>query len=237
MKIAEKVDICRYKNGEFHELSDLTVNEMQLELEIRNIGKREMYCSPTELTELVWGHLFSQGYVNSIKDVVSVTIDEEAAVAIAEINRNYSDPQNSEIKVRQEQDCLFDINMIKYNQARFYDESTLQKETAGVHRCALCDNSGTLFACVDVSRHNAFDKVIGKAVLQGVSLNDKYIITSGRVPYDMVKKAVNIHIPMIVSRSATTIAAIEAANKSNMTLLGFSRDERFNIYCGKQRLY
>ena len=237
MKIAEKIDICRFKNGEFYELSDLTVNEMRLELKIKDVVQREMYCSPTELDELIWGHLFSQGYINSIDDVVSVTVDEQAAVAIAEINRNYTDSGVSEVQQQAGQECLFDINMIKVNQARFYEESTLQKETAGVHRCALCNNEGTLFACVDVSRHNAFDKVVGKALLQGVSLSDKYIITSGRVPYDMVKKAVNIHIPMIVSRSATTIAAVEAANKANMTLLGFSRDERFNIYCGKQRLY
>lgn len=237
MKIAENVDIVRFKNGEFQELSDLTVNEMRLELEIKGVSKREMYCSPDELEELVWGHLFSQGYINCIDDVVCVTIDEHEAVAIAEIKRDISDSVKSDVQYMDEQNCLFDINMIKINQARFYEESTLQKETAGVHRCALCDNSGTLFACVDVSRHNAFDKVVGKALLRGIDLSDKYIITSGRVPYDMVKKAVNICIPMIVSRSATTIAAVEAAVKANMTLLGFSRDERFNIYCGKQRLY
>ena len=108
--------------------------------------------------------------------------------------------------------------------------------TAGTHCCALCDDSGTYYSCIDISRHNCMDKLAGKALLSDISLRDKYILTSGRIPMDMIQKVAAIGAPMIVSRSTPTIAAVETARKANITLLGFSRENRFNIYSAAQRL-
>ena len=69
-----------------------------------------------------------------------------------------------------------------------------------------------------------------------VNLRDKYILTSGRVPLDMLQKVAAVGVPMIVSRSTPTIAAVEMARAANITLLGFSRENRFNIYSAAQRL-
>ena len=80
------------------------------------------------------------------------------------------------------------------------------------------------------------DKLAGKALLSGVSLKDKYILTSGRIPMDMIQKVAAIGVPMIVSRSTPTIAAVETARSANITLLGFSRENRFNIYSAPNRL-
>ena len=80
------------------------------------------------------------------------------------------------------------------------------------------------------------DKLVGKALMNGISLHDKYILTSGRIPMDMIQKVAAIGVPMIVSRSTPTIAAVEVARASNITLLGFSRENRFNIYSASYRL-
>lgn len=69
-----------------------------------------------------------------------------------------------------------------------------------------------------------------------MSLTDKYILTSGRIPMDMILKAAAIGVPMIVSRSTPTIAAVETARNAGITLLGFSRENRFNIYSASHRL-
>jgi len=134
------------------------------------------------------------------------------------------------------EDPVFDPQILLANQQQFFEQSTLQKATAGTHRCALCDDNGTYFACIDISRHNALDKLTGKALLEGVSLADKYILTSGRIPMDMIQKVAAIGVPMIVSRSTPTIAAVETARKAGITLLGFSRENRFNIYSASHRL-
>lgn len=227
-----KRDILRYIGGEFVQLRDLMVHEKALRLEIPGMGGRTLYCSPGELRELVVGHLYTQGYIRSMDDILSLELDEEAGRAVARLEFHGAplfseDPYDG---------LAFDPEILLKNQQQFYDQSTLQKATAGTHRCALCDDGGTYFACIDISRHNCLDKLVGKALMNGVSLRDKYILTSGRVPMDMIQKVAAIGAPMIVSRSTPTIAAVEAAQAANITLLGFSRENRFNIYSAPHRL-
>ena len=230
--LVDKLDILRYIGGEFIQLRDLMVHEKALALTIRGIGSRTLYCSPGELRELAAGHLLTEGYIRTREDIVSLELDEEAGkadIVLAAPGRKLPPEPLTD-------SCVFDPEILLANQQRFYDGSTVQKATAGTHRCALCDDSGTIFSSIDISRHNCIDKIAGKALLRGVSLGDKYLLTSGRIPMDMIRKAAALGVPMIVSRSTPTIAAVETARAANITLLGFSRENRFNIYSAPQRL-
>ena len=229
--LVDKLDIVRYIGGEYVPLRDLMVHEKALRLEISGMEERVLSCSPAELKELVIGYLYTQGHIRSVQDILSLELDEEAGRASVQTAK----AKHTAALVPQE-GCTFDPVILLANQQRFYDQSTLQKATAGTHCCALCDDSGTYFSCIDISRHNCMDKLVGKALLSGVSLRDKYILTSGRVPVDMIRKVAAIGAPMIVSRSTPTIAAVEEARASNITLLGFSRENRFNIYSASHRL-
>lgn len=231
-KLVDKLDIVRYIGGEYVPLRDLMVHEMALHLEVPGVAERTLYCSPSELKELIVGHLYTQGYIHGIEDIQSLKLDEEAGRAVAQIVPKEESAAAEAIA----DSCLFDPKALLLNQQKFYDNSVLQKATAGTHCCALCDDSGTYFSCIDISRHNCMDKLAGKALLSGVSLEDKYILTSGRIPMDMIQKVAAIRVPMIVSRSTPTIAAVETARAGNITLLGFSRENRFNIYSASHRL-
>lgn len=231
-KLVDKLDIVRYIGGEYVPLRDLMVHEMALHLEVPGVAERTLYCSPSELKELIVGHLYTQGYIHGIEDIQSLKLDEEAGRAVAQIVPKEESAAAEAIA----DSCSFDPNALLLNQQKFYDNSVLQKATAGTHCCALCDDSGTYFSCIDISRHNCMDKLAGKALLSGVSLEDKYILTSGRIPMDMIQKVAAIRVPMIVSRSTPTIAAVETARAGNITLLGFSRENRFNIYSASHRL-
>lgn len=230
--LVDKMDIIRYIGGEYVPLRDLMVHEKTLRLEISGMAVRTLYCSPSELRELVVGHLYTQGYIRCLDDILSLELDEESGSAKVQLSAGQGPLVSSPL----EDSCCFDPEILLANQQWFYDNSTLQKATAGTHRCALCDDSGTHLACIDISRHNCMDKLAGKALLNGISLEDKYILTSGRIPMDMIQKVAAIRVPMIVSRSTPTIAAVETARSRNITLLGFSRENRFNIYSAPQRL-
>ena len=231
-ELVDKLDIVRYIGGEYIQMRDLMVHETALRLEIPGIMTRTLYCSPSEQKELVVGHLYTQGFIRTPEDMESLELDVDAGSARVILKKtNQARPD-----VLPPEGPVFDPQILLANQQKFYDQSTLQKATAGTHRCALCDDSGTYFACIDISRHNALDKLTGKALLEGVSLQDKYILTSGRIPMDMIQKAAAIQVPMIVSRSTPTIAAVETARKAGITLLGFSRENRFNIYSAPHRL-
>ena len=112
----------------------------------------------------------------------------------------------------------------------FNKSSQLFLDTGGVHSCALCDINKIIIFKEDIGRHNALDKVLGKALLEDIDFRDKIILTSGRISSEILIKTAKRQIPVIVSRSAPTSLSIDIAKKLNITLIGFARGKRMNIY-------
>ncbi|NQU75758.1 MAG: formate dehydrogenase accessory sulfurtransferase FdhD, partial [Planctomycetes bacterium] len=118
----------------------------------------------------------------------------------------------------------------------FQSRSGLWRETGGVHACALADEREILVFAEDVGRHNAFDKVMGIAAMEGIAVGDKLVLTTGRLSAEIVSKAVACGVPILASRSAVTGLAISLAKRFGMTLVGFMRGGRLNVYSGYERL-
>jgi FdhD protein len=110
--------------------------------------------------------------------------------------------------------------------------------TGGVHATGLFDTAGQLLlAREDVGRHNAMDKVIGRALLDGLlPLGDKILCVSGRLSFELVQKAAVAGAPILVGVGAPSTLAIELAADRNMTLCGFTRRGRTNVYAGPERV-
>jgi FdhD protein len=114
--------------------------------------------------------------------------------------------------------------------------SDLHVKTGGIHIVALADAEGIVTVAEDIGRHNALDKVIGYGLRHGIDLSTTFVIVSGRISSEMSRKCLVAGIPVIVSRGATTTLAVEIAKKNGLTVVGFARAGKMNVYSHPERI-
>jgi FdhD protein len=129
-------------------------------------------------------------------------------------------------------------SLLKQLNEMLIKEQTVFKCTGGIHASALFSTDGPLlFLREDVGRHNAFDKVVGAALQQNLlPLSNCLMMLSGRVSFELVQKAVRARIPIIAAVGAPSSLAVSLAKEKGITLIGFLKNDRFNIYTGRERV-
>ena len=217
--------------------------------------------TPGEDNNLAAGFLFTEGMIVSAKDVKFVNVEGRNAVTV-NLNRGARfDPALLErhsfissscgacgkrsiaaVRVARRYDVRRGkpvltarvINALPDALRRAQAEFSL---TGGIHASALFNSSGELIALrEDVGRHNALDKLIGAELMAGnIPLGSRILLVSGRISFELVQKAAIAGIPVIAAIGAPSSLAVELAAECNITLLGFVRGNRFNIYndCGR----
>lgn len=222
--------------------------------------------SPGNDEALVVGFLFNEGIVKNINDITQIryceTVDENAkesriivtlikSVKVEEAlyARNFMMNSSCGVcgkqMVEQLMTCFKPIlNTEKAKLSiiiRFpeilREKQLLFKHTGGIHACALFDFNGNLICLYeDIGRHNALDKVIGSLLIQQKSFENTIIVLSGRVGYEMMQKTAKAKIPILLAIGAPTSLAVDIAETTGISLLGFAKKERLNIYTHPNRV-
>ena len=141
-------------------------------------------------------------------------------------------PEIPEIKPMVEEQLLHRLPAILRQQQSVFED------TGGLHAAALFDTKGQLIELrEDVGRHNAVDKLVGVVFQKGMApLNDYLIMVSGRASFELIQKSLVAGIPILAAVGAPSSLAIALAKEWEMTVVGFLRDARYNIYCGEERI-
>ncbi|MCK9526587.1 MAG: formate dehydrogenase accessory sulfurtransferase FdhD [Limnochordia bacterium] len=229
MDVAKQFEIIRIEDGQKKQVHDQIIVEYDLALYVNGEHFVDMLCTPRDLQCLVYGHLFAEGVVRCKEDVQEFTLAEHRADIILRGNVA-KEVQALQTNVLLRAEDVFAVV------GSFHGQSELFSSTGGVHNCELHHLDGRRIFMEDLGRHNAGDKALGGALLEDWDLTRAYMISSGRVPKYMAQKAINTGISIIISKSPATAQAVELARAHNLTLCGFVRGRRMNIYSGPERI-
>lgn len=186
-------------------------------------------CSPSQLEALVVGHLLTQQYITRLDQLRSIYIPPTGEYALVDVSPS---PQPPELEGRVLARPNITREAISRQARETLENSPLFQQTGALHTASLWRNGLPLYRSFDLGRHNAIDKVVGQGLLEGIPLEETVLFTSGRIPRDMVAKAIGAGIPVLASRSAPTAQGILLAKAHNLTLLGFVRGGSINCYHG-----
>ena len=254
----QEYPIRRFQAGRAEAAVDRVISEARIELDVNDGQFRlAMLCLPRDLDALAVGFLLGEQALTRRQDLTAVEVRPEQGRVIL---RGDFDTDVLEAITRRwtwGTGCggggtAGDLASPAYSPAGpgpciaagrlaelahdFQLRAALWQQTGGVHACALAAADGIVLFAEDVGRHNAFDKVMGRAALDGVSVADKVVLATGRLSAEIVAKAVACRVPMLVSRSAVTALGLRLARRYGVTLVGFLRGRRLNVYTGFQRV-
>lgn len=256
--MSDKYTITKYKDGQFHDVEDVIVNEFPLTIYVNDMEFATMVCTPTHFEEMVVGFLASEGVIRSYNDIHSLSIDESRGYAYVMLKVNMTTNQEYYSKRFIGSCCGKSRQFYFHNDARtaktsmssttisatqsialmnqMQNSSQVFLETGGVHNAALCSPDEMLAVRTDIGRHNALDKLYGYSILNRVPVRNKIIVFSGRISSEVLLKAAKIGVGIVLSKSAPTDLAIKLAKDLNITAVGFIRGKSFNVYSCPERI-
>jgi FdhD protein len=221
--------------------------------------------TPGSDNELALGFLFTEGIIKSFADVVfvrrpnenidnvvQVVLTNDVTPDVARLERNFYTSSSCGVCGKASIEAVFAACTIldtkddlRFERTMIYrlpdvlrKHQEVFESTGGLHGCALFDTGGNLaLTREDVGRHNALDKLIGAALTKGMLPLDKYLLLlSGRASFELMQKAAMAGIKIVAAVGAPSSLAVKMAEEWGMTLIGFLRGERFNIYSGAERI-
>ena len=249
-----EVNLTRIKGNKREEISDLVVRETTFTILLNKKKLVTLNCSPEKYKYLGLGFLYTSGILQKKEDIISLDINEKQGlmdIKIKGVSSSSEDIINSNLRIgsyqqseEQKETPLSIDTSLKISSNLVYSlifemqgRANLFKLTGGVHSCALADKNGSIILfSEDISRYNTIDKILGEALANGITTEDKIILTSCRITLGILRKIIIGKPPVIISRSAPTDRAIELAKRVGVTLVGFVRGKRMNIYTHPERI-
>ncbi|MCF6095017.1 formate dehydrogenase accessory sulfurtransferase FdhD [Microaerobacter geothermalis] len=245
--------MIKYNEHQFYFEEDEIVTEYPLTIFLNDQEFATLVCTPSDLEELIIGFLASEGAIRSYQEIKDIMINPNHGIAYVDLNRPFQLNQQFFSKRRITSCCgksrqsfyfFNDARTAKPVQSstnitpsdcfRLMDylqkSSTLHQITGGVHNAALCTPEQIVVRYSDIGRHNALDKIFGHCLKMGIATEDKILVFSGRISSEILLKAAKIGVGVVLSKSAPTTLSLQLAEELGITIIGFIRDNRLNIY-------
>lgn len=231
--------------------SDVIV-EMPVSLTVNGQVWLTFMCTPVDLEAMAIGFLYNEGLIKNLEDIASVHVCTSGDNVDIWLYKSLRKPE----KWRRTSGCTGGITFIedqfspviqkngnlvstlKINNllAELFESQVLYRASGGVHTSALSDGERIRLQAEDIGRHNTLDKIAGKILLDPIDLPRKIIITTGRISSEMLQKSARLGASIVISRTSPSSLSIEMAERWGITLIGYARRNRFNVYTHSHRI-
>jgi FdhD protein len=249
---AIQYDQYEFKKWAHHDAE--TIVETPVSLTVNGKVWLTFMCTPVNLEEMVVGFLYNEGVIESMIGVENVHVCEHGDNVDVWLDHNVEQPQSW----RRTSGCTGGVTAVdllakpnvSFTRNRFevqpdaigslvellFESQSLYRETGGVHTSALSDGESVLLAAEDIGRHNTLDKIAGMCLMRNVRPEKRILITTGRISSEMLQKAARMDVPILISRTSPSSLSIEMAERYGITLIGYARRHRFNVYSNSHRV-
>ena len=247
LEMFKQVNAIRFE-GKPSQVVETIVNDEEIEITINNSISRSFSISPSSLREFTVGYLLGEGLTGSLDNITDITIKDKtikAEIDLVDFDIRKELVVGSDCfggwrtkiefvgKVKSDYTISKEVLIEAFKKLK--ENAKVWKETGGTHIAGLVYKDNFI-AIEDVSRHVAVDKVIGAGAIKNYDFSKSFIVYSGRMPADMLIKIARVGIPIIASNAAPTSSGVAVAEEARVTMVGFVRDNRFNIYTHPQRI-
>jgi FdhD protein len=224
----------RYAEGALRFGSDFIAVEEDVRIRVQDHSEMSLARTPGDDLNLIAGHLFSRSMIREPEDIVSVSFHGARSSVVDVVLRT---PKVIRRIFPSPHPMRFDLGRIFEFKEVFENRQKLFQNTGATHAAALISSGGELVSYgEDVGRHNAFDKAVGRSLMEG-SLGDVAIaMLSSRLALELTVKAATANIPILCGFSAATSSGIDFAEKNNITLVGRIRESTLVVYAHGWRL-
>jgi FdhD protein len=240
------------------EVEDVVAREVLFTIILNNQELVTLLCTPKDLKYLAVGFLSSEGLIGNKEEIKKIILDDRMGVVRVETEEGkeigadflfkrlitsgcgrgaaFFSAADATNQARVESQMKISAREVFALAKEFQHRSQVYRATGGVHSAALCDPKGILIFSEDIGRHNAIDKIFGECLLKDIPTDDRIVITSGRVSSEVLLKTTKRNIPIVISKSAPTDLAVDLAVDLGITLIGFVRGRRMNVYADGWRV-
>ena len=248
--IAPNVNCNFFSGEEWRREKAAAPCEMPLPIFINGRETVTILCTPTMLTQLVLGFLYSEGIIDNMHEVASIRVCEDEPIADVRLTKTeYTLPPRRTLTSgcgsgvslktqgqRVDSDLVVTPKEVLRLMKQLYQQQDLFQQCGGIHCSALCDRKQILVVAEDIGRHNTLDKIMGECLMRRLPTQDCLLLTTGRISSEMLFKAARMQTPIVVSRSSPTELAISLGNDLGITVIGYARGSRLSVFSGEERL-
>ncbi len=231
-----------------------TIVESPVSLTVNGEVWLTFMCTPVNLEAMSVGFLYNEGVIASMGEVEDARVCEHGDNVDVWLNRSVEQPRSwrrtsgctggvTAVDLLARPDVSFNGDQprvtpesIGHLVELLFESQELYRETGGVHTSALSDGEKIVFVAEDIGRHNTLDKIAGLCLMNNEWPSKRILITTGRISSEMLQKAARIQAPIIISRTSPSSLSIEMAERYGITLIGYARRDRFNVYSNVQRV-